>query len=201
MPLIVFEGIDGCGKTTQADLLCARFDTERIAYRRLREPGGTVLGEANRRILLDPATKACPIAELFGYLQARAQLCDEVLRPALAVGELVLLDRFWYSTISYQAWGLGLEPNLVIAANRLAIGDLVTDLALWFDVEPAEAAKRRAAHAPDRIESRGVAYLGRVRAGYDALSASGELRRIDAERPVAVIAAEVWELVSALLCE
>jgi dTMP kinase len=201
MPLIVFEGIDGCGKTTQADLLCARFDAQGQPYRRLREPGGTVLGEAIRRVLLDTATRACPVAELFGYLQARAQLCEEILRPALSAGELVLLDRFWYSTISYQAWGLGLEPELVLAANRLAIGDLTCDLALWFDVDPAVSAARRSTQRPDRIEARGDAYLARVRAGYDALCADGELRRIDAERPREVICAEVWELVSSLLAE
>ncbi len=72
MPLLVFEGIDGCGKTTQADLLCARLERMKVRSRRLREPGGTALGEATRTILLDPATQACPVAELFGYLQARA---------------------------------------------------------------------------------------------------------------------------------
>jgi len=199
MPLIVFEGIDGCGKTTQADLLCERLTASRQPFRRLREPGTTALGEATRRILLDPATTASPTAELFAYLMARAQLCDEVLRPALAGGELVILDRFWYSTIAYQAFGLGLPEELVRAANRLAVGGLACDLALWFDIEPQLAAQRRAAVSPDRIEARGVDYLGRVRAGYQALCARHELRRIDAQQPITEISDEVWALVRPLL--
>jgi len=199
MPLIVFEGIDGCGKTTQADLLCNRLAQRRQAFHRLREPGTTALGEATRRILLDPATTASPTAELFAYLMARAQLCDEVLRPALAAGELVILDRFWYSTIAYQAFGLGLPEELVRAANRLAVGELACDLALWFDVEPQRAVQRRTAVTPDRIEARGLEYLGRVRAGYQSLCARQELRRIDAQRPMAEISDEVWALVHPLL--
>ena len=199
MPLIVFEGIDGCGKTTQADLLCTHLEARHQAFRRLREPGTTALGEATRRILLDPSTTASPISELFAYLMARAQLCDEVLRPALAAGELVILDRFWYSTIAYQAFGLGLSEELVRAANRLAIGDLACDLSLWFDVNPELAVQRRAATRPDRIEARGLEYLGRVRSGYQALCARGELHRIDAQRPISQIAADVWELVRPLV--
>jgi len=199
MPLIVFEGIDGCGKTTQTEILCHTLTQQQTPFRRLREPGTTALGEATRRILLDPATTASPTAELFAYLMARAQLCDEVLRPSLAAGEVVILDRFWYSTIAYQAFGLGLPQELVRAANRLAVGELVCDLALWFDLEPQLAVQRRATVAPDRIEARGLAYLERVRAGYQSLCARQELRRIDAHRPIAAIATDVWDLVRPLL--
>src|ERR1043165_8810424 len=122
MPLIVFEGIDGCGKTTQVEHLTARLKDGGIAFRHLREPGGTELGERQRALLLDPATKACPTAELFGYLQARSQLCHEVIAPTLAAGGLIILDRFYHSTLAYQAYGLGLDLAQVRAAIRLATG-------------------------------------------------------------------------------
>ena len=123
MPLIVFEGIDGCGKTTQVERLKQRLTTDGISFRHLREPGGTELGERQRALLLDPATKACPTAELFGYLQARAQLCHEVIAPALANDELVILDRFYHSTLAYQAYGLGLDQAQVRRLGRRALND------------------------------------------------------------------------------
>jgi dTMP kinase len=199
VPLIVFEGIDGCGKTTQADRLCARLERLRVPARRLREPGGTALGEAMRAILLDPATKACPVAELFGYLQARAQLCEEVLKPALARGEAVVLDRFYHSTLAYQAYGLGLDPTLVRAANALALGGLEADLALWFALDPLEAQRRRAASKPDRIEARGIEYLTRVHEGYRAMAEAGELARIDAARAPDAVESAVWALIEPLV--
>lgn len=200
MPLIVFEGIDGCGKTTQVDRLAERLRASGITHRLLREPGGTVLGERQRATLLDPATHACPVAELFGYLQARAQLCHEVMAPALARGEVVVLDRFWYSTIAYQCAGLGLDEAPVRAAIRLAIGSVQADLVLWFALDPAEAVRRRAAaRGLDRIEARGLEYLTRVHAGYQTLVASEGLVRLDATRTVADLEVEVWRQVQAVV--
>ncbi|MBA3686403.1 MAG: dTMP kinase [Planctomycetes bacterium] len=201
MPLIVLDGIDGCGKSTQIELLAKRLEALGRAHRRLREPGGTALGEAQRRILLDPATKACPEAELFGYLQARAQLCREVIAPALAAGEVVLLDRFYFSTIAYQAYGLGLPQPEVRAAIRLATGGIVPELALWFDVDPAEAARRRArARAgEDRIEARGLDYLRKVHDGFAEMASAGEMVRVDAGLPPADIAKVVWGAVIPLI--
>jgi len=193
MPLIVFEGIDGCGKTTQVERLVARLRERGVAHRVLREPGGTVLGEQQRALLLDPATQACPTAELFGYLQARAQLCHEVIAPALAAGELLILDRFWYSTIAYQAYGLGLDETQVRAAIALAVGSVRADLVLWCAVDPEIAARRRAAaRGLDRIEARGLTYLRRVHAGYEAMVASDGLERIDAAQPVDAMAEAIW---------
>lgn len=182
MPLIVLEGIDGCGKSTQAGLLEARLRAEGRPVRRLREPGGTRLGEAVRSILLDPATVAGAEAELFGYLMARAQLCREVIAPALAAGEWLVLDRFWHSTIAYQAWGLGMDRQRVRAAIDLAVGPVRPDHALLLRIPAAAAAARRTARATaDRIESRGADYHARVEAGYEALAAAGDLRPVDAD--------------------
>jgi dTMP kinase len=196
MPLIVFEGIDGCGKTTQVERLKTRLSAQGRAFRHLREPGGTELGERQRALLLDPATKACPTAELFGYLQARAQLCHEVIAPALAAHDLIILDRFYHSTLAYQAYGLGLDLAQVRAAIRLATGGLRPDLVLWLSVDPAEAGRRRAlARGQDRIEARGLAYQQKVHDGYRAMVASDGLIEIDAQQTADAIAGQVWEQV------
>ena len=199
MPLIVFEGIDGCGKTTQVAALTQRLTTAGIAFRHLREPGGTALGERQRALLLDPATRACPTAELFGYLQARAQLCAEVIAPALTAGELVVLDRFYHSTLAYQAYGLGLDLGEVRASIRLATGGIVPDLVLWLALDPTEAGRRRAAaRGLDRIEARGLEYLTRVHDGYRALAASDGLVELDARQSADAIAERIWSLVRPL---
>lgn len=200
MPLIVFEGIDGCGKTTQVELLTQRLTDQHIPHRVLREPGGTVLGERQRAILLDPATQACPTAELFGYLQARAQLCHEVLIPALQRGELIILDRFWYSTIAYQCHGLGVNEQQVRSALALAVGGVRADVVLWFALDPAEAARRRAAaRGLDRIESRGVEYLRKVHEGYESMVTSDGVVRCDATQSKKALADLVWKQVGFLV--
>ena len=200
MPLIVLEGIDGCGKSTQIERIAARFSERGIRHRRLREPGGTVLGEQVRSLLLDKTTEACPTAELFGYLTARAQLCHAVIKPALNRQEVVLLDRFWYSTMAYQAYGLGLDVHLVRAAIDLALDGLHADLAVWLRITPEIALRRRAAsRGEDRIEARGLAYQQRVHDGYSALAAAGELHVIDAERDADIIFDELWSAIAPLL--
>lgn len=197
MPLIVLEGVDGCGKSTQAGLLVDRLRAAGREVQRLREPGGTRLGEAVRSILLDPATEAGAEAELFGYLMARAQLCREVISPALARGAWLVLDRFWHSTIAYQAYGLGMDPGRVRSAIDLAVGQVRPDWALLLRVPAAEAVARRAARsgAADRIEARDAAYHARVAAGYEALATAGDLQPIDAGGAPEVVAARIWGLV------
>ena len=200
MPLIVLEGPDGCGKSTQAGLLEARLRAAGRRVMRLREPGGTRLGEAVRAILLDPATTACAEAELFGYQLARAQLCREVISPALADGTCVVLDRFWHSTVAYQAWGLGLDLAQVRAAIALAVGPVRPDAALYLRVPEDQAHARRVARATaDRIESRDDAYRARVRAGYEDIAARGELTAVDANGTVEAVAERVWSALASTL--
>lgn len=201
MPLLVLEGIDGCGKSTQVERVAAELTRLGRPPLRLREPGGTALGERLRALLLDRSTTACPVAELFTYLAARAQLCHEVIAPALARGEIVLLDRFWYSTMAYQAHGLGLDPAAVRAAIDLAVGDVRPAVALWLRVDPVEAQRRRAAARgeADRIEARGLAYQQRVHDGYAALATSGDLTPIDASQPADAVFAAIWHHVRSAL--
>lgn len=195
--LIVIEGIDGCGKSTQVQRLVARLQAEGRTVTALREPGGTKLGETVRNILLDPATEACPTAELFGYLTARAQLCQAVIAPALARGETVVLDRFYHSTLAYQGYGLGLDLALVRSAIALAVNGLHPDRVIWVDVPPLEAAQRRAKArgGDDRIEARGLAYLEKVHAGFAAMAADGELIRVDGRQSMDEVTAAVWTAV------
>lgn len=201
MPLIVFEGIDGCGKTTQFAALRERLDRLGRRYHHFREPGGTQLGERVRALLLDPATRAGARAEIFGYQMARAQLVEEHLKPLLARGELVVLDRFYHSTLAYQARALGIDPARTRAAIELAVDGLRPDLVLYVRVPVAEclARQQRAGVIGDRIEARGQAYLERVAAGYEVLVREDGLIAIDGTAAAAEIAEQVWELVRPLV--
>lgn len=192
--LLVLEGVDGCGKTTQQRRLVDHLTAAGHQVLALRDPGGTDLGEAVRSLILDPATEASPIAELHAYCLARAQLATERIRPALAAGHWVVLDRWYFSTIAYQAAGLGLPVDAVARVVRFGLEDLVPDLALWYQVPVAEAAARRAAErGEDRIEARGLAYLERVAAGYQRQADAGELVVVAANAGVDAVHAATLE--------
>lgn len=195
---IVLDGIDGCGKSTQTRLLAERLQAAGREVATVRDPGGTALGERVRAILLDPQTRAVPVGELFGYLMSRAQLVAESIRPALERGAVVVSDRYYFATIAYQAFGLGLDRSGVEAAIDLCVAGCHPDLALWCDVPPPEAARRRAAGRgqEDRIEARGLAYLERVHAGFATLAAEGRMERVDGRPEPAVVAESIWRLVS-----
>ena len=120
---ITLEGIDGCGKSTQARLLAAALEHAGCAVLRLREPGGTEISEKIRALLLDPANAAMSeTCELLLFEAARAQLVEEVIVPALAAGQVVVCDRFYDSTTAYQAFADGLDCSMVRSANALAVG-------------------------------------------------------------------------------
>lgn len=167
--LVVFEGTEGVGKSTQLHRLAAALDAVGRAALLLREPGGTPLGDEVRRLVLDPATgiEVDAAAEALLFMASRAQLVERVIRPALRDGRTVLVDRFLLSTYAYQVHGRGLDADRVRAANRLAVGDLVPDLTLLLRLPGAEG-MRRAAHrsGPDRIERIGSAFHERVAAAF-----------------------------------
>lgn len=178
---ITFEGVEGCGKSTQASLLKDRLVSTGRDVVALREPGGTMLGEAVRSILVNSAQEPIdPWAELFMYEACRAQLVAQVIRPALSrEGAIVICDRFIDSTVAYQGYGRGLDINDVAKMNLLATGGLVPDLTILLDVE-AEAGLERAlerissASGPreDRFEKEAVDFHRKVRQGYLALASS-----------------------------
>lgn len=167
--LIVFEGGEGSGKSTQLRLLSDTLASADIAHRCLREPGGTALGAEVRRLLLEREWEMDPRAEALLFMASRAQLVAHELRPALARGEHVLLDRFFLSTYAYQMGGRGLPEPEVRAANGLAIAGLVPDvtLLLAFPVADglARAAERSSAH--DRMEREGEGFHRRVAGAFE----------------------------------
>jgi len=164
--LITFEGIDGSGKTTQAELLYGRLRSHGRIVQLLREPGGTPIGERIRSILLDVAhTDMSPLTELFLYLAARAQLTASVILPALDRGEDVILDRFIDSTVAYQGYARGLGIEETTTLNRIATRGLVPDLTFVIDCEPA-CALGRLGRRRDRLESEGIQFMKMVREGF-----------------------------------
>lgn len=167
--LIVFEGGEGSGKSTQLRRLSASFARAGVSHVCLREPGGTPLGTEVRRVLLDRASDITPRAEALLFMASRAQLVEREIRPALARGDVVLLDRFFLSTYAYQVGGHGLAEAEVRAANAFATGGLVPDLTLLLAFPVAEGLARagRRATQHDRMESMGLAFHDRVGAAFE----------------------------------
>jgi dTMP kinase len=170
--LIVFEGGEGSGKSTQLRLLSDALAKVGVAHRCLREPGGTALGAEVRRLVLEREWEVDARAEALLFMASRAQMVARELRPALASGEQVLLDRFFLSTYAYQIGGRGLPEEEVRAANSLATGGLVPDLTLLLTFPVAEglarAAERSSAH--DRMEREGEPFHERVARAFDAFA-------------------------------
>ena len=202
-PLFVaFEGIDGCGKSTHARSLVERLGRKGVKAILLREPGGTVIGERIREVLLDKAhTHMGMEAELLLFTAARAQIVREVIRPALAEGTLVVLDRFTDSSEAYQGYGRGLDLEEIRQVNRFATGGLVPDLTILLDLDEAEAARRMGVRPEqaDRMDGEGEAFMRRVREGYRKLAQRepGRFRKLDASGDIG----EVDERIDAVLEE
>jgi len=195
---ITFEGIDGCGKSTQAGMLRDWLIHRSIQVHLLREPGGTSLGETIRSALLDPANgDMSPRSELFLYLAARAQLTDTVIAPSLSRGETVILDRFIDSTVAYQGVARGLGIDDVSAMNHFATNGLIPDITFFIDTDPATAMSRLSG-SPDRLEAEGVSFMERVREGYLRIDEQGQRRfcRIDGNRSVNAIFADIIRSIS-----
>lgn len=202
---ITFEGPEGSGKTTQIRLLADLLEAEGLAVTMTREPGGTRIGNSVRAILLDPAhTEMSPRAESLLFQAARAQIVDEVIRPALAAGAVVLCDRYADSTLAYQGYGHGqpLEPLRQLGAY--ATGGLTPKLTVYFDIDvQAGLARKRAGAAEEwnRMENKALAFHQRVREGYLRLAAEESDRWlvVDASQPVEAIHAAVAARVGTLL--
>ncbi len=175
--LISFEGIDGSGKSTQAQML---YDHLRRRYPRvifLREPGGTRAAEAVRSILLDNRHRGLsPRAELLLFLAARAALVDEVIAPALAAGAIVITDRFSDSTFAYQIYGRKLPAPVVRAANAFAAANIQPELTFLVDLDVSRA-RGRLKKSKDRMESAAAAFHRSVRNGFLEIARS-EPRRV-----------------------
>lgn len=211
MPLIVLEGPEGAGKTTQAALLAERLgaaDAGTAGGRPVllfREPGGTPAGDEIRRILLDPRSDIDGRAEALLFMASRAQLVEREIAPALAAGAVVILDRFYLSTYAYQIAGRGLPEALVVAANRLAVGDVRPDvtvlLALGVDEGLARATQRG---SYDRMERADPGFHERVSSAFEEFATAawqarhaeaGPVARVDARGSVEDVHARVMAAV------
>lgn len=151
--LIVLEGAEGVGKSTQLRRLAEWLESRGATVVAVREPGGTIVGDEIRRILLDPASDITPHTEALLFMASRAQLVERVVRPALAQGDAVLIDRFFLSTYAYQVAGRGLPEEEIRAANSVATGGLVPDLTLLLELPEGEGMARAARRGErDRME-------------------------------------------------
>lgn len=169
--LITFEGIDGCGKTTQLQLLKERLIKENIPVSDFREPGGTEVSEFIRRLLLDPEIEMHPVTELLLFSAARSQLISEKVKPELKAGHVVLLDRFFDSTTAYQGYGRrSLQIDAIQNLNNIASHQLVPDITFYMKISLEGAEKRRSHLQKDRMENSGTSFFEEVIRGFDQLA-------------------------------
>ncbi len=196
---IVVEGPEGAGKSTLVRALGGRLLAEGFQVLTVREPGGTPVAEAARKVALRSRHEMSPAAELFLILAARADLVARVIRPALEAGQIVLADRFDLSTRAYQVAGRGLLADEVDAALRLATGGLVPELTLVLDlpVDLGRERQRRARKVKDRFEREDDQFHERVRAAYAAASGPGVVH-VDATPSKPTVLEAAWRELAAV---
>jgi dTMP kinase len=207
--LISFEGSEGCGKSTQITLLAERLRAQGRVVRMVREPGGTPIGEEIRHTLKHSSANHAMTAEAELLLMnaSRAQLVREIIRPALAQGEIVLCDRFYDSTTAYQGYGRGLDLKQVKTVIDFAVGETRPVLTLLFhvpiEVREARLASRQATlpFIRDRIEEADPVFFERVRKGYQIIAQEEpqRIQTIDASGTIENVFAEIWKRVEPLM--
>ena len=198
---IVLEGVDGCGKSTQAQRLAERLRGLGRDVLHVREPGATAAGERIRDVLLDPASgDITPLAEVFLYQAARTQLVTEILEPALAKGQDVVCERWHYATSAYQGVAGGVGLDAVRATSALATRGLEPHRAVLLDM-PDDVAGARLGTELDRMEQKGAAFRALVAQALRTLFAEGEdhLRVVGALGSIDEVADGVWEAVRDLV--
>lgn len=197
-----FDGIDGAGKSTQLRLFVEALRERGLNVVACRDPGTTPLGEKIRELLLnhDAATTIDRRSEMFLYMAARAQLVDEVIRPALAAGKIVVSDRYLLANVVYQGHAGGLDPVGVWRVGRMATDGVEPDCVFLLDMTP-ETAARRMNRPLDRMEQQGDEYRRRLRAGFlmEAASSDGRVHVIDAGRAVEEVQNDIWRIGAKLL--
>jgi dTMP kinase len=206
---ITFEGIEGSGKSTQIAQLENYLTAHAKAVTLTREPGGTEIGDQVRKILLDPANKAlAPRAELLLYAAARDQHLEELVRPELAAGKIVLCDRFSDATLAYQGYGRGLDREMIQALDRIVTAGMRPDLTVLLDLDAAAGlARARGRNSSNgleteaRFENEDLAFHERVRQGYLALARQepGRFRVVDASPTPDTIQNEIRKIVNGVL--
>lgn len=192
--LISLEGIDGSGKSTLKDHL-SKVMSSNYDIITIREPGGTPISEKVRGILLDVRNEGIiDKTEALLYAAARSQLVEEVIRPALDQGKIIIADRFMDSTITYQGYGRGINLQFLEDLNRLCTGGLKPDLTFLLDIDPEEGQRRRRNDIPDRLEKEGIEFQNRIRNGYLKLLEQDPIRikKLDGNRNIQELVLEAY---------
>jgi dTMP kinase len=199
---ITFEGSEGCGKSTQARALRQKLEREGIPSLLTHEPGGTALGNRLRYVLKRRLQdEISPLSELFLFAACRAQIVDEVIRPGLEQGKVVICDRFSDSTTAYQGYGRGLNLETIEEINDLATGDIKPHLTILQDVPPDTGLGRKTGTSKDRFEAEEIIFHRKVRDGYLELAAAEPQRWlvVDGTLPRTEIRKIIWSRVRPLL--
>ena len=197
---ITFEGTDGCGKTTQIELLKRYLEEKGYKVVLTREPGAKGFGEKLREILLNYDGDVSSNCESFLFLADRAQHIDMLIKPAIERGEVVLCDRHTDSTVAYQGYGRGLDLNQIKMLNDIATNGVKPDMTFVFDID-IETAQERVGKTKDRMESAGIEFFKRVRQGYLEIAKSEpeRVKVLDATQTIETIANQVKEYIDTKL--
>ena len=199
---VVFEGIEGSGKSTQTKALDQCLRKAGAAVTLVREPGSTPVGEEISRLVKTSEVLA-PVSELFLFSAARCELMTSVIKPALHRGDIVICDRFTDSTVAYQGYGRGLDHRLIQKINAIATDGVAPALKVLLDLDPSEGLGRKAADTFDRFEREAQEFHLRVRDGYREIARADPERwlMLDARESEEVVAGQVWRRVSTLIEE
>lgn len=202
---ITFEGGDGAGKSTQSIALCRQLEMRGYDVVSIREPGGTLIGEKVREILLDcDHGEMCPTAELFLYEAARAQLVQQIIKPALEAGKVVICDRFFDSTTAYQGYGRGLDIDMINTLNLAASDQIIPNRTIVLCTEAEQGLKRASRHTkPDRLESEIGDFHERVVEGFKKIAKADpeRVRIISSDKGITDVFCEILENINDLFPE
>lgn len=198
---ITFEGIDGCGKTTQAKLLAKWLEENGHSVVLTREPGGTEVAEKIRNVILTPTNEELNgIAEILLYASSRAQHVSNLIKPLLESGNIVISDRFYDSSIAFQGYGLGYDRNFIESVNKIAMQGITPDVVFVIDIDPIESERRSIRKNKDRIELRDNNFHTRVREGFlEVASRSIKHYVINGNKSINEIQEEIRQVIGELI--
>ena len=197
---IVFEGLDGSGKSTQQQLLNAKLKSDKISTISFREPGSTMIGNQIVEILQSDQ-KLSPLSELLLFYVSRSAIIEEKMKPALDNHDVVLCDRYFYSSIAYQGYGSGIDINFINQINDQVVKNIIPDLIFYMDINWEEKKNRKGINVKDRFEKEDRNFHNKVRSGYQSLAKTDldKWKIIDAEEDVNKISSFIYETVKSKL--